>query len=114
MLMCLTLSASVVSCGGDDDEPSAVAGQLSITNKSSDTLSDFVVHFTNDKNEIITREEKGTLKTNETIKVDIPIGATYYYMSTVAGRYRYFSPDYQTSVKKQVITDQTLGNWKTN
>ena len=53
----------MVSCGDDDkDEPSAVVGQLTIQNKSSYTLSAFMVNFTNDKGEIITREEKGTLR----------------------------------------------------
>lgn len=110
------LTMSVTSCSGNDndDEPSAVVGKLVITNSSSYTLSDFVINFTNDSHEIITREQKGTLKPKDKINVDIPLGATLYYMGTVSGGNRFWSPDYSVSVKNQVLTDQIIGNWSAN
>lgn len=113
-MVLLMMPVVMGSCSDDDDEPSAIAGKVNIRNSSTYTLSDFMVNFTNDKGEIITREEKGTLKPNDVVSVDIPIGATYYYMSTVMSGYRFFSPDYSTSVRQQVLTTQTVGNWLTN
>lgn len=112
--MLLTMSVSMISCSDKDDEPSAVVGKVLIQNKSSYTLASFKVNFTNDKGEVITQEDKGTLKAGDAVKVDVPIGASYYYMSTIAGSQRFFSPDYSVSVRMQVLTDQIVGNWRAN
>lgn len=103
------------SCDKDDDkEPSTTTGRVNITNKSQYTLYDFGVVFTNSKGEKITAEDKGTLKPNDKVTVDIPIGATYYYMRTyLSGKY-YFSVDYSTDVRSQVLSDQVVGNWTSN
>lgn len=112
VLAVFIFATTVVSCSKDDDgEPSAVVGRVSILNNTSYTLDDFMVNFINDSNEIITRESKGTLKPKETVMVDIPIGATQYYMGTVEGGIRFWSPNYAVSVKNQVLTDQIVGNW---
>lgn len=115
LLLLVSFGLSTSSCSDDDnDEPSAVVGKVTITNSSTYTLTDFTVNFINDSYEIITREKKGTLKPNEKVTVDIPIGATNYYMGTTSnGRY-YWSPNYSTSVKSQVLTDQIIGNWTAN
>lgn len=116
MVMILAaFSVSFTSCGSDDDDdPSATVGRLTITNNSTYTLDSFMVNFTNDKGEIITRESKGTLKPKDKITVDIPIGASYYYMSTYVYGDRFFSVDYATTVRTQVLTDQIVGNWTAN
>lgn len=115
LILITFLSFSLASCGDDkDDEPSAVTGKITITNSSTYTLSNFIVHFTNDDHEIITKEQKGTVKPKDKITVDIPLGATKYYMGTTASGKYYFSPDYSTSVRKQILTDQIVGNWSTN
>lgn len=114
-LIVMLMSVFVAACGGDDkDEPSATVGKLNITNNSTYTLSDFVVNFTNDSGEVITREQKGTVKPNDKVSVDIPIGATKYYMGTSLYGTRFWSADYAVSVKKQVLTDQIVGNWSSN
>lgn len=109
------LSFSLSSCGDDkEDEPSAVVGVVTITNTSTYTLSNFIVNFTNDDHEVITREQKGTVKPKDKVTVEIPIGATKYYMgTTVNGKY-FFSPDYSVSVRNQILTDQIVGNWTAN
>jgi hypothetical protein len=114
-MLFVILGLTVSSCSKDDkDEPSAVAGSIRVTNKSSYTLDDFRVNFTNDKGETITIEQKGTLKPEASVTVEAPIGATYYYMSTVMYGDRYFSADYAISVKSQVLSDQIVGQWKKN
>ena len=114
LLLITFLSVSLTSCGDDEDEPSAVVGKVTITNSSTYTLENFIVNFTNDGGEIITREHKGTVKPKDKVLVEIPIGATKYYMgTTVAGTY-FFSPDYATTVRNQVLTDQIVGNWTSN
>ncbi len=112
----LFLGLAATSCSDDDDkdEPSAVVGKISITNKSTYTLDNFMVNFTNDKGEVITREQKGTLKPSGKVSVEVPIGATYYYMSTAVNGTRFFSVDYAVSVKTQILTDQIVGEWKSN
>lgn len=111
LFVLLITSTAITSCSKDNDEPSPVVGKVTITNNSSYTLSSFVVVFVNDHQETITTENKGTFKPSEKIQVDIPIGATEYYMSTVAGGERFFSVNYNVSVKTQVLTDQIVGNW---
>lgn len=115
LLLIMAFSFTASSCSDDkNDEPSAVVGKISITNSSSYTLSGFIVNFTNDKGEIITREQKGTVKPKDKISVDIPIGATMYYMGTSLQGTYFFSPDYSVSVRNQVLTDQIVGNWTSN
>lgn len=115
LLLLVSFGFSVSSCSDDDDdEPSAVVGKLTITNNSTYTLSNFIVNFTNDSHEIITKEQKGTLKPKDKVTVDIPIGATLYYMGTTSNGKYFWSPDYSTTVKSQVLTDQIVGNWSTN
>lgn len=111
----LTMGFTMTSCSDDDDdEPSATVGKVTIINSSTYTLSDFRVNFVNDGDELITRELKGTVKPKDQITVDIPIGATKYYMGTTMSGRTFWSADYSVSVKKQVLTDQTVNNWKTN
>lgn len=115
-MVLLVMPVLMGSCSDDDDDddPSAYVGKVNIRNSSSMTLYAFMVHYINDGREIITTEDKGTLKPNEVISVDIPIGATKYYMSTFSDGDRYFSPDYSASVRQQVITDQNLEHWHPN
>ncbi|MCM1451803.1 MAG: hypothetical protein NC102_06065 [Clostridium sp.] len=110
----LTMGFATSSCGGDDDEPSASVGKVSILNSSTFTVNNFQVIFVNDKMEIITRESKGTLKPKDKVNVDIPIGATEYYMGGVMYNTVFFSANYKVSVTNQVLTDQTVGQWTTN
>lgn len=115
LLFMVCLFAPMTSCGDDDDdEPSAVVGKVEILNNSKYSLENFFVNFTNDHGEIITREQKGTIKPKERVYVDIPIGATYYYMGFRDSGYTFFSVDYAVSVRNQVLTDQIVGNWSTN
>lgn len=116
MVMLIPLfSLSITSCSDDkDDEPSAVIGKITITNNSTYTLEDFMVNFMSVSGEVITREKKGTIKPKETVNVDIPIGAKLYYMSTTANGTRFFSADYEISVRKQILTDEIVGNWSMN
>lgn len=103
------------SCSKDhDDEPSATVGKLSVTNSSTYTLNEFTVIFVNSRMETITIERKGTLKPKDQVSVDIPIGATEYYMGTIMYSTTFFSPNYDINVKRQVLTDQTVGQWTTN
>lgn len=115
MLATVFIGLSAVSCSDDkESEPSSNAGSITIINKSQYTLDSFQVNFTNDRGETITIEQKGTLKPNGTVLVDAPIGATYYYMSTVMFGDRYFSADYAINVRTQVLSDQIVGQWKKN
>lgn len=108
-------SLTITSCSDDkDDEPSATVGTITITNSSTYTLDNFMVNFTSVSGEVITKESKGTIKPKETVKVDIPIGAKLYYMSTTANGTRFFSADYEVSVKKQILTNEIVGNWSSN
>lgn len=105
----LAFSCCVSSCSGDDSPSSGK--KVTITNSSSQTLQSFTVVFTNSRDEIITTENKGTLKPGEKVTVESPIGATeYFMMGAVSGKVK-ASPNYEVSVTKQVITDQTLEFW---
>ncbi len=108
-----TTAFALTSCG-DNEDPSASVGRVHITNRSTYTLDDFVVNFTNDSGEIITREKKGTVKPGQTINVDVPIGATYYYMGTYFYGKNFWSANYPVSVRTQVLTDQIVEEWKSN
>lgn len=107
------LCAGASSCSDDkkNDEPSAVVGTLSVVNNSRYTLEQFQVNFMNDDLEVITTEPKGTLKPGGSVEVEIPIGATKYYMGTVMAGSRYWSANYLVSVRRQVLTDDIVGLW---
>lgn len=112
LLLIMAFSFTASSCSDDkNDEPSAVVGKISITNSSSFTMSQFTVFFLNDEYERITTEQKGTVKPKDKISVDIPIGATKYFMAMVYGGNVYASPYYSVSTRNQVLTDQIVGNW---
>ena len=110
LLGILLLAVCAVGFTGPEQNPDVVY----ITNGSSYTLNDFVVYFTNSKGELITRENKGTLKAGGHTDADIPQGAEYYYMATTLMGSRFFSPDYKVSLTSITLTDATVGEWRTN
>lgn len=118
ILMLAVCAVGFTSCGSDEPEPAPGPEQnpdvVYITNGSSYTLNDFVVYFTNSKGELITRENKGTLKAGGHTDADIPQGAEYYYMATTLMGSRFFSPDYKVSLTSITLTDATVGEWRTN
>jgi len=117
VLFAVMLTGLVTTSCGDDDEddvPAGVVGHITIKNSSKYELDDFVVNFINDDLELITRERKGTLKCNASCQVDIPIGATKYYMGTSQGGKMFWSANYDISIRSQVLTDQSVGNWSSN
>ncbi len=118
LMLMVVCAVGFTACGDDEDEPAPAppvdSTVISITNGSSYTLDDFIVVFTNTKGETISRERKGTLKPGGHVEADIPQGAVYYYMGTMLMGSRFFSPDYEVSLKSIRLTDDTVGEWRTN
>lgn len=111
LLLALMVLPFMASCSDDDDPTSSM---LVITNSSTVTLERFRVVFWTERGETLTDREYGTFAPGETTTVEIPIGASEYYMATYSSGYWFFSPNYSVSITNNRLTDSTIGEWRTN
>lgn len=122
MLMLAIGIVCVTACGGsDDDAPTTintpvipVSNNLTITNNSSYTLARFTVIFWNDYNETVTNKDYGTFTINETKSIEIPAGATQYYMATYLASKWFVSPTYKlANYRSLALTTDMVNAWTT-
>ncbi|MBQ6965717.1 MAG: BACON domain-containing protein [Bacteroidaceae bacterium] len=88
--------------------------RVTITNGSVYTLERFRVVFLNSRFEKLTDRDFGTLSPGSSVTVDIPTGATEYYMATYSGSTWYFSPNYTVDYTTLNLTTDEIGNWSAN
>lgn len=90
------------------------ATNVTITNNSTRSLYRFRVVFMNSKYEKLTDRDFGTFDPGRTISVEIPTGATEYYMATYLNSMWFFSPNYDVSFYNLNLSTSEIGNWSTN
>lgn len=90
------------------------ATRVNISNNSTYTLERFTVHFINSRLEELSSRDFGTLYPGGSISVDIPTGATEYYMATYLGSRWYFSANYAVEYTDMNLTAAEVGNWSAN
>ena len=88
--------------------------RVTVTNGSIYTLERFRIVFLNARNEKLTDRDFGTLAPGNNISVDIPTGATEYYMATYLYNTWFFSPNYGVNYTSLNLTSDEIGNWATN
>lgn len=114
MALCL---ATFASCSSEDDPEPVVPApdtQLHVINGSTYTLERFTVIFWNDDKETITNKEYGTFSQGETKNIDIPAGATQYYMGTYMYGSWFVSPTYKLAGYQTLsLTSDMVNSWTT-
>ena len=74
----------------------------------------FTVIFWNDDKETITNKEYGTFSQGETKNIDIPAGATQYYMGTYMYGSWFVSPTYKLAGYQTLsLTSDMVNSWTT-
>lgn len=88
--------------------------KVTITNNSTYTLYRFRVVFLNSRMEELTDRDFGTLDPGTTISADIPTSATEFYMATYLNSTWYFSPNYDISYTRLMLSTSEVGQWSKN
>ena len=109
MLCMFVLALGLTSCNKEE-----VALQVRVTNNSSYSLSTFRITFENAYSEVLSRREFGDFVPNQTVTMEIPVGAARYYLSTYANGYTFFSPYYEAKITNLVLTSDMVSAWTTN
>lgn len=109
LCMCFLILA-VTSCNNEDE----VNQQVKVTNNSTYSLSSFRVTFENAYNETLSRRDFGDFDPGQTVRADVPVGASRYYLSTYSSGYTFFSPYYEVRITTLNLTNDMVGAWTTN
>ena len=87
---------------------------VTVTNNSIYVLERFRVVMLNSKMETLTDRDFGTLSPGNSVTMDIPTGATEYYMATYLYSTWFFSPNYDIQYSSLSLSTDEIGGWKSN